>query len=103
MDSSCVQRSAKVFHSPESFIPSRWLGADKSLDKYLVSFSCGPRNCIGKDIAMLNLYVVTTMFVRNFDIAISDELRKDGFQFNDVFVPRKAGAAPIYRLKPRWV
>ena len=54
-----------------TFRPERWLtdsapplGADK--DAY-VPFSKGPRNCIGQELALLELRMVLAMTVRLFD------------------------------------
>lgn len=48
MSSHFVHRNASVFEDPNEFVPQRWLGTDgRSLDKWLVSFSRGPRSCLG--------------------------------------------------------
>jgi cytochrome P450 len=44
-----IHRNATIFPDPDSFNPERWLdpSATKRLDKYLVSFSKGSRQCVG--------------------------------------------------------
>ena len=36
-----------IFSSLETFMPERWLGESKRLEKYVVSFSNGSRQCVG--------------------------------------------------------
>ncbi len=50
-----IHLNASVFPAPETFDPSRWLG-NPSLDKYLLSFSRGPRGCVGLNLAWAELY-----------------------------------------------
>lgn len=48
MSSHFVHRNASVFEDPNEFVPERWLGTDgRNLDRWLVSFSRGPRSCLG--------------------------------------------------------
>ena len=43
-----VSRSEEVFPLPHEFLPDRWLQPDsKPLENWLVSFSKGPRSCLG--------------------------------------------------------
>jgi cytochrome P450 len=44
-----------IFPSPTTFNPSRWLN-NPQLDRYLFSFSKGPRACIGMNLAWAELY-----------------------------------------------
>lgn len=50
-----VHRQEDVFPAPESFNPDRWLvGGEeyKGVRQSLLTFSRGPRACIGKELAM---------------------------------------------------
>jgi hypothetical protein len=43
-----VHMNPKIFPNPEQFNPDRWIGPEsKKLDSYLISFSRGPRMCLG--------------------------------------------------------
>ncbi|KAH8984300.1 putative P450 monooxygenase [Lactarius hatsudake] len=67
----CVVRSPAVFPDPDVFIPERWLGRDaKTLEASLVSFSKGPRSCIGVNLAYCNLYLVIAGIFRRFDVTL---------------------------------
>lgn len=56
-----------IFPDPHNFEPHRWLGENSShLDKYLVAFSKGSRNCIGMNLAWAELYMCTAAIFRRF-------------------------------------
>jgi cytochrome P450 len=54
----------------EHFRPSRWLKADHdqltAMNKALLTFGAGPNTCIGKNIALLELYIVVPTLLRTF-------------------------------------
>ncbi|RQM04829.1 hypothetical protein DH86_00003913 [Scytalidium sp. 3C] len=49
MSAYMMHRDPTIFPSPDKFDPSRWLdpAAARHLEKYLVPFSKGPRQCVG--------------------------------------------------------
>lgn len=48
MGATVVHRNAEIFPEPYTFSPERWLQSDsQDLERYLVSFSKGPRSCLG--------------------------------------------------------
>lgn len=64
-----------IFHSPEHFMPERWLEATEKgerLDKYLVTFSKGGRQCLGMNLAYTELYNGIALLVSNFDMELFD-------------------------------
>ena len=62
--------------NPEAFIPERWLpdgekgpllkGATTKQDAF-IPFSYGPANCIGKNLAKLEMVMVLTTLIQKFD------------------------------------
>ncbi|KAF1841638.1 cytochrome P450 [Cucurbitaria berberidis CBS 394.84] len=76
--SMCLGRSAKIWGSdvdvfrPERFLPEN---ADKIPLNAWRPFEKGPRNCIGQELALVEMKVVLALTVREFDIrAAYDEL-----------------------------
>ncbi|PTB64949.1 cytochrome P450 [Trichoderma citrinoviride] len=64
------------FHDAESFIPERWLGDTRfESDKRdaFMPFSVGPRNCIGRNLAYLEMRLILARMVWNFDIKLAEE------------------------------
>lgn len=58
MSSVQIHHDEDIYPDSKVFRPERWLGAEgKRLDKYLVSFSKGSRNCIGMNLSYGELYL----------------------------------------------
>ncbi|KAI4189221.1 MAG: hypothetical protein L6R41_001601 [Letrouitia leprolyta] len=68
------------FSSPTTFAPTRWMGDEKFSDDKLDAvqpFSFGPRNCIGKTLALFQVRLVLCKLFWNFDIEAVGETDKD--------------------------
>ena len=70
-------RSRINFHEPDMFRPERWLGND---EKYLndrlnasLPFGTGPRVCIGRNLAYLEMRLILCHLLWNFDIELDRE------------------------------
>ncbi|KAJ5966639.1 hypothetical protein N7501_002887 [Penicillium viridicatum] len=70
------------FHAPERFLPERWLPEARTdpaspffHDKRDVvqPFSAGPRNCIGRNVAYIEMRLILTRLLWNFDIGLCEE------------------------------
>ena len=88
-------RDPRNFSKPDDFIPTRWIPDEKGEETCnqaaWIPFSYGPRNCIGKPLALLELRIVIARFVYRFDAELVD--RKEPY-YQDAFVARR-GALPI--------
>jgi cytochrome P450 len=60
------------FKDPEKFVPERWTGEDPAYrdDKKeaLQAFSFGPRNCIGRNLAYVEMKLILARLVWHFDL-----------------------------------
>lgn len=55
-----------VFPNPHEFRPERWLEPDTSeATKYWFAFGAGPRACIARNLATLELYMATEKLVES--------------------------------------
>ncbi|KAJ4299457.1 hypothetical protein N0V90_004702 [Kalmusia sp. IMI 367209] len=67
-----------IFPNSHSFEPRRWLEPNAAqLEKYLVSFSKGSRNCVGMNLAWAEMYMCTAAVFRRFgsrDVRESEDL-----------------------------
>jgi len=72
-----IHREPLYWPQPDTFIPERWL-VGKEDPLYPVKgawrgFEFGPRNCIGQELAMLEMRLVMVMTLREFDVKSSYE------------------------------
>ena len=72
-----IHRDPTYWQAPDDFIPERWLVASGD-SLYPVKgawrpFSHGPRNCIGQELAMIEMKVIIVLTARAFDIKLAYE------------------------------
>ncbi|KAJ5354081.1 hypothetical protein N7541_006645 [Penicillium brevicompactum] len=64
-------RSPKYWRRPDEFIPERWLGDpefESDNRQIWAPFSIGPRKCVGINLAYLNMRLIITRLLWNFDL-----------------------------------
>ncbi|KAL4967586.1 cytochrome P450 [Aspergillus stella-maris] len=64
-----MHRDQEVFgKDAEEFNPDRWINADRAkiMNKYLFTFGYGTRVCLGRDIAMMELFKGPLQFFRHY-------------------------------------
>ncbi|KAI9777748.1 MAG: hypothetical protein M1816_004592 [Peltula sp. TS41687] len=65
------QREPAYWPSPDAFIPERWLvpqGDPLHPIKGAAAFELGPRNCIGQELAMMEIKIAMAMTLREFNV-----------------------------------
>lgn len=78
-NSQAVHRDPAHWPKPDEFIPERWL-VDSDDPMHPVkgawrTFSHGPRNCIGQELAMIEMNVIMVLTAREFDFRVAyDEI-----------------------------
>ncbi|KAF2759745.1 cytochrome P450 [Pseudovirgaria hyperparasitica] len=74
-------RSSLNFHEPDAFMPERWLGTHERFanDRLAASvpFGNGPRVCVGKNLAYMEMQLVVAHLLWNFDIELDRGLFVD--------------------------
>ena len=81
----------KIFPEPKKFDPERWLdraneGSTTSrLDKYIVAFGKGSRNCIGMHLAYAQLYMCIAAMCGKYDLEIYQTDETDVTPTRDLF------------------
>ncbi len=94
-----VASSAYIYHTDErlfanagDFRPERWSEEAHSseLERRLLSFSGGPRGCLGMNLAYAELYITFARLFRRFDLSICETIDKDMI-WDDCFVPKSRG------------
>lgn len=71
--SQATHRLPQYWPRPNDFLPDRWLGEEgSSVNSRKIAwrpFEQGPRNCIGQELAMLELKLMLVLTMRELDIA----------------------------------
>lgn len=72
-----IHRDPTYWIQPDSFLPDRWLVSPGD-PLYPVKgawrpFEHGPRNCIGQELAMIEMKVILVMTVRRFELTLAYE------------------------------
>ncbi|EMD93211.1 hypothetical protein COCC4DRAFT_70767 [Bipolaris maydis ATCC 48331] len=94
-------RSPRNFHKPDEFLPERWLKEEKiqsmfdnDVQSASLPFSVGPRSCIGRNMAYLEMRLVLSQLLWNFDISL-DPLAPDRLKAK-IFIAPKRLPLPVY-------
>ncbi|GAP90553.1 putative cytochrome P450 [Rosellinia necatrix] len=96
-----INHDERFWSEPEKFAPERWMGEAKYNNDHLEamqSFSVGPRNCIGRNLAYAEMRLILAKIVYNFDISLADNSR-DWLDDQRAFVVWDKPALNIH-LKP---
>lgn len=73
--------NATVFPSPQLFSPDRWMSDDEEAVRLMnattAPFSKGSRSCIGKNLALAEIYLTIAITIRRFKLAqvIDEDLK----------------------------
>ncbi|EKM58550.1 uncharacterized protein PHACADRAFT_193681 [Phanerochaete carnosa HHB-10118-sp] len=95
MSNVLVHTNEEIFPEPHAFKPERWLDpAAGSLDNWLVSFSKGPRSCIGINLAYCEMYLAFANLFRRYDMRLNGVSPSD-WRWVDHFLPVYSGSAPL--------
>jgi cytochrome P450 len=74
MTGMLIHWDESIYPDPLKFDPERWLNSS-GLDKYLVPFSRGTRQCIGINLAYAEIYITLAMILRRYG---SKDVRFEG-------------------------
>ncbi|KAH8150612.1 uncharacterized protein LAJ45_05308 [Morchella importuna] len=87
MGTTIVHTNEDIFPNSGSFIPERWTGPNgKELERYLVPFSKGARQCLGINLGYAELYIGFARLFRRFEITLDGTTEED-MRWKDYFVP----------------
>ncbi|KAI4094755.1 MAG: hypothetical protein LQ344_002000 [Seirophora lacunosa] len=72
-----IHRDPAYWPRPDDFVPERWLAAPGDplhpIKGAYRPFSHGPRNCIGQELAVMEMKVIMALTARQFDITLGYE------------------------------
>ncbi|KXT07151.1 hypothetical protein AC578_2496 [Pseudocercospora eumusae] len=96
-----IHHSPEYFQDPKTFDPQRWL-ENPSLEKFLVPFSRGSRQCIGMNLALAEIFLAVTAIFRRYgsrEVRFAGDvgsLELDGTTLADMEIVGD-GVTPIHR------
>ncbi|MCJ1465427.1 hypothetical protein MMC07_004045 [Pseudocyphellaria aurata] len=90
MSSMLIHHNENIFPDPLKFDPQRWMGEKKRqyLERYLVNFSKGTRNCAGINLAWAELYLTTYAVFSRFNLQLSGTTREDVTLYRENATPQ---------------
>lgn len=101
MTSIFMHENPKIFPEPREFKPERWFkkSSAERLEKYLVNFSRGTRQCLGINLAHAEIYLTLAAIFRQFDMELYDTIReRDVDMAYDFFNPCPSLDSPGVRV-----
>ncbi|KAG7092861.1 hypothetical protein E1B28_009174 [Marasmius oreades] len=82
-----VHMNPDIYPEPDRFYPERWMKDDHhALERFLVSFSKGPRSCLGINLAWCELYLILGNVFRKLDLSPVNDI-SGRLAILDYFVP----------------
>jgi cytochrome P450 len=86
-------RDPSVYPDPHTFNPDRWIGISQSsaAEKSFTPYSLGPRNCIGQNLANLEIRLGVSHLFRHLDFRLSPEMREGEMEMEDRFAALTRG------------
>ncbi|SLM41105.1 cytochrome p450 [Lasallia pustulata] len=107
MTSVHIHQNPDIFPDPLAFIPERWMNdqnrkREDRLDRYLLSFSKGSRQCLGMNLAYTELYFGVAAVIRTFGnrLELFETTQEDVEAHRDCFIPRAKVESKGIRLSP---
>ncbi|KAJ5154383.1 cytochrome protein [Penicillium coprophilum] len=85
-----VHMNSSIFPNPEKFDPQRWITASEKglrLEKYIVAFTKGSRQCLGMSLAYAELYLTVAALFRQLDMELYDTSDDDCSFIRDCVIP----------------
>ncbi|RBR23917.1 uncharacterized protein FIESC28_03227 [Fusarium coffeatum] len=93
MSAAISHHDESVFPDSYGFIPERWIGDDgaikKNLERSMLAFSKGSRGCLGKNLALCELYLSLTALVMRVmpHMRLYETTERDVRYDHDMFIP----------------
>ncbi|KAJ2996856.1 hypothetical protein NUW58_g835 [Xylaria curta] len=79
-----MYRCERNFKNAAAFYPERWLSWNGYDNRDAFEpFSLGPRNCIGKNLALVEFKIILARTFYNFDLSLPEGKRDMGWEWGD--------------------
>ena len=95
-----VNHNEHIFKDPYAFVPERWMGEGKVAEKYFVTFSKGPRMCLGMQLAWAELSLMLGALFRWYEVELYETSAENVQMSYDALIPVPYGKNGV-RVKIR--
>jgi len=97
-----MHQHPSIFPNPDKFDPTRYYNnpTRPNLAKYVVNFGGGSYTCVGKNLAMMEVYVVVAWVVWNFELELGEGVR-EGWRTEDRWTASKLDGDPVLGFRER--
>ncbi|KAJ2981767.1 hypothetical protein NQ176_g1826 [Zarea fungicola] len=99
------QRDPELFPNPDQFNPGRWLNAPEvqleAMYNRIFVWGKGQRSCLGKQLAMMELKLVTAALMRNFCVELGSDTTDSDMEMTDHFTLIAKGKKCILKMNIR--
>lgn len=85
-----MNREPEMFSEPEEFRPERWMELSPSPFEF-PTFNAGPRMCLGKQMAILEVKTLMAMILQKFRVALKPNHHPVEYELTTVTLPIKNG------------
>jgi cytochrome P450 len=79
-----IHRDPRNFHMPDSFLPERWLSTGAPAGEHNTTaffpFSYGPTNCVGKNLALMEMRMVLCWVLQRFRFSKAPGISLEGWE-----------------------
>ncbi|KAF7512989.1 hypothetical protein GJ744_011255 [Endocarpon pusillum] len=103
MTSTLIHQNADIFPDPLEFAPERWIDPKERqrLERYLVPFSKGSRNCAGINLAWAEMYLMLASVCTRFKLELYETTREDVDIYSDMLIaePKRYANGVRFRIK----
>ncbi|KAK5662225.1 hypothetical protein OQA88_8130 [Cercophora sp. LCS_1] len=85
-----VNTDSELWPQPKRFWPERWLvekDQRREMEANLVTFSKGPRMCMGVNLAYCELYLAVATMFRRLDMQVEGTTEEDVWTYRECFIP----------------
>ncbi|TQV90374.1 cytochrome P450 [Cordyceps javanica] len=87
MSAYLLNRYASTWRDPHEFDPARWMQGDSAvLEKYVATFGRGARQCLGKDLAWCELWVLLANLFRRYEVRLTPECDTPKREWVDIVI-----------------
>jgi cytochrome P450 len=89
-----TQRDPSVFPRPDEFVPERWIdpkAVTSEMKLMFMPFSHGSRACLGKNLAIMELKMITAALIKSYEVTVSPTMNPADMAMKDHFLALPKG------------